>query len=90
MVGLRLKWLIDKDGFPQRTLSVLLNIDTVTYSKIENWQFALRKDFVPIIEEFYGLEKDSLAKIWLADKVYNVVKDKPAAKEALNAVEKIL
>ena len=50
----------------------------------------LRKECVPIIEEFYGLEKDSLAKIWLADKVYNVVKDEPAAKEALNAVEKIL
>ena len=64
--------------------------DTATYSKIENGLFALRKECVPIIEEFYGLEKDSLAKIWLADKVYNVVKDEPAAKEALNAVEKIL
>lgn len=67
-----------------------IDIDTATYSKIENGLFALRKECVPIIEEFYGLEKDSLAKIWLADKVYNVVKDEPAAKEALNAVEKIL
>lgn len=90
MVGLRLKQLRENAGLPQRKLAALLDIDTATYSKIEKGQFALRKDFVPMIEEFYGLEKDSFAKIWLVDKVYNVVKDEPAAKEALNAVEKIL
>ncbi len=90
MIGSRLKELREGAGLPQRKLAALLDIDTATYSKIENGQFALRKDFVPVIEEFYGLEKDSFAKIWLADKVYNVVKDEPAAKEALNAVEKIL
>ncbi len=90
MIGSRLKELREGAGLPQRKLAALLDIDTATYSKIENGQFALRKDFVPVIEEFYGLEKDSLAKVWLADKVYNVVKDEPAAKEALNAVEKIL
>lgn len=90
MIGSRLKELREGAGLPQRKLAALLDIDTATYSKIENGQFALRKDFVRVIEEFYGLEKDSLAKIWLADKVYNVVKDEPTAKEALNAVEKIL
>lgn len=90
MFGSRLKELREGAGLPQRKLAALLDIDTATYSQIGNGLFALRKVFVPVIEEFYGLEKDSLTKIWLADKVYNVVKDEPAAKEALNAVEKIL
>ena len=90
MLGSKLKKLREDAKLPQRKLAALLDIDTATYSKIENGLFSLRKESVPIIEEFYGLEKDSLAKIWLADKVYNVIKDEPAAKEALNAVEKIL
>lgn len=90
MIGSRLKELRESARLPQKKLAALLDIDTATYSKIENGQFELRKDFVPVIEEFYGLEKDSLAKIWLADKVYNVLKDEPVAKEALNAVEKKL
>ena len=46
----------------------------------------LRKECVPIIEEFYGLEKDALAKIWLADKVYDVLAEEDCAEGVINMV----
>ena len=90
MFGAKLKELREEANLPQRKLAALLDIDTATYSKIENGVFALKKECIPLIENFYGLEENSLATEWLADKVYNVVKDEPVAKDALNAVKKIL
>lgn len=90
MFAIRLKQLREDASLPQRKLAAILDIDTATYSKIENGLFTLKKEHISVLEKFYGLEKDSLAKLWLADKVYNVIKDEPVAKDALNEVKKIL
>ena len=43
MIGSRLKELREGAGLPQRKLAALLDIDTATYSKIENGHLHLRK-----------------------------------------------
>ena len=44
MFGSKLKQLREDAKLPQRKLAALLDIDTATYSKIENGLFALRKE----------------------------------------------
>lgn len=68
MFEAKLKQLREEVNIPQRKVAAL-DIDTATCSKIENGLFTLRKDFIPIIEEFYGLKKGALTTEWLADKV---------------------
>ena len=71
-----------------RQVASVLNMDTALLSKIERGERHLKKEQVPELAEFLKANKEELLTLWLADQLYNVIKDEPMADEALKSVTK--
>lgn len=48
----------------------------------------LKKEQIPILADLHKADKDELLILWLADQLYDVVKDEKFANEAMQAAEK--
>lgn len=83
----KLKELREQCELPQRKVAAALDIDTATYCKIENGNYSPRKEQVIQLADILNADKDELVKLWLADKVYLVVKDEQQANAVLNVVQ---
>lgn len=83
----RLKELRDQQGLPQRKIAAALDIDAATYCKMENGNYIPRRDQVIRISEILQCDTQELICIWLANRVYEIVKDEDGATDALKIVE---
>lgn len=83
----KLKQLRDFRQMPQRQIAAALEIDTATYCKIEKGDRRARRDQVLILSKLFGCKDDELLKLWLADQIYDVVKNEKEAIEVLNIVQ---
>lgn len=83
----KLKQLRDLRQMPQRQIAAALKIDTATYCKIEKGDRRARRDQVYILSELFECKEDELLKIWLADQIYDVVKNEKEASEVLSLVQ---
>lgn len=83
----KLKELRERCELPQRKVAAALDIDTATYCKIENGNYSPRKELVLQVADILKADKEELVKLWLADKVYLVVKDEQLANSVLNVVQ---
>jgi transcriptional regulator with XRE-family HTH domain len=86
----RIKQLRKELQLPQRKLAAALDIDTATYCKIEKGERRAKRKQVSIIAGLLKVDKDELLSLWLADQVYNMVKNEEHADKALNIVAKNL
>ena len=86
----KLKELRDQAKQPQRKVAAALDIDTATYSKIENGKYMPNRDFVLRLATFFGCDSEQLIKLWLADRVVEMVKDEQVAPEAIKLAAKIV
>ena len=86
----KLKELRDKAKQPQRKVAAALDIDTATYSKIENGKYMPNRDFVLRLASFFGCDSEQLIKLWLADRVVEMVKGEQVAPEAMELAVKIV
>ena len=86
----KLKELRDQAKQPQRKVAAALDIDTATYSKIENGKYMPNRDFVLRLATFFGYDSEHLIKLWLADRVVEMVKDELVAPEAMELAAKII
>jgi len=82
----RIKKLREERQLPLRKVAAALDIDSATYWKIERGERRARKEHVPIIAAILDTDPDELLSLWLADQVYNVIKDEEHADKALNIV----
>ena len=76
MFSERIKELRIRSRIPQRQLAAVLDIDTATYCKIEKGEIA----------QILHADKNELVKLWLADKVYDIVSEESNAQDVLNMV----
>lgn len=91
MLSEKLKLLREGAGLPQRKIAAVLDIDTATYSKIENGLFLPKKEQISILADILGGDKDELLKLWMAEKIAAVAKDdKNLAPDALKIVQESL
>ena len=91
MFSERIKELRVQNQMPQRQLAAALDIDTATYCKIERGERKARREQVEVIAYVLNADKKELIKLWLADKVYEVVSGESNVQDILNVVnEKIL
>lgn len=91
MFSERIKELRIQNQMPQRQLAAALDIDTATYCKIERGERKARREQVEVIAYVLNADKKELIKLWLADKVYEVVSGESNVQDILNVVnEKIL
>jgi transcriptional regulator with XRE-family HTH domain len=68
----------------QRQLAAHLDIDTPMYSKLERGERKAKRDQVIKIAKFLQVNQDELLTAWLADQLYELVKNEELA---INAVE---
>ena len=84
----KLKLLRESARLPQRKLSAALDIDTATYSKIENGLYLPRREIVIAIAQELGVDQGELLKLWMADRITSVAQeDRDLAVDALRIVE---
>jgi len=83
----RLKQLRADKQIPQRQLAAALEIDTATYCKIERGDRQAKREQVLILAKLLNTNQEELLNLWLADKVYYIVKDEKQAKTVLDIVQ---
>lgn len=86
--GEKVRSLRQKQKLYLRQVAPLLEMDTAQLSKIEKGLRQLKKEQIPILAELLKADKDELLILWLADQLYEVVKDEKFANEAMQVAEK--
>lgn len=62
-------------------------IDLPLQCKIENGLRRLKREQIPINASILNTNKEELLTIWLANQIYNVVKDEKTASKAIQIIE---
>lgn len=84
MLGAKLKELRENNGFVQRQIAAELEVDTAYISKVENEEKQLSKLHLKKISKLYKIPEKELLTLWLSDKIVELVKDEPTARESIN------
>lgn len=83
MLGSKLKELRESNGYVQRQIAAELEVDTAYISKVENDEKPLSKIHLKKLSKMYKISERELLTIWLTDKIKELVKDEPTAKESI-------
>jgi len=86
--GERIRTLREQQHLYLRQVAPLLEMDTAQLSKIEKGLRQLKREQIPIIAEILKASSDELMTLWLADQIYEVVKDEKMANQAMQVAEK--
>jgi len=86
--GSRIRELRTKQKMLLRQLASRLDVDTSIISKVERGNRYLKKEQIPALAEILKADKDELMTLWLADQVFDVIKDENMADEALKSVSR--
>lgn len=86
--GNKIRQLREQQSLLLRQVAPLLEIDTPLLSKIERGERTAKKEMVNKLADILKADKEELLTLWLADQVYDVVKDEKVANEALKSVSK--
>lgn len=85
--GNKIRQLREANNLLQRQVASKLEIDTPMLSKIERGDRKAKKEQVLLFAKIYHASKEDLLTLWLADKVYDLVKDEEIAGDALKVAE---
>ena len=85
--GNRIKELREQKGLLQKHVATKLDIDTPMLSKIERGERNAKKEHVAILARLFDVKEDELLSLWLAGKVYDMVKDEKNAIQAMQVAE---
>jgi len=88
--GERVRTLREKQNLYLRQVAPLLEMDTAQLSKIEKGLRQLKREQLPILAEILKVDKDELLILWLADQLYDVVKDEDVALKAIEAAVEVI
>lgn len=86
MLGVKLKELREMNGFVQRQIAALLEIDTAYISKMENSEKQISRVHLKKLATFYKVSEKELLTLWIADKIIKIIDQEKAGKEALQLV----
>lgn len=86
--GDRIRELRTKQNLLLRQLASMLDVDASIISKVERGSRQLKKEQIPILAQILKADKNELLILWLADQLYNVVKDEKFANEAIKIAVK--
>lgn len=88
--GEKIKEMRERNGLLQRQLASSLEIDTPMFSKIERGERRAKREQVLKLAELLQIDENELLTIWLADQVYEIIKDEETAEGALKVAESTL
>jgi len=90
IIGKKLRELREEKGLLLRQVAAELEVDTAYISKMERGEKNIRKEHILKFAEVYQINKQDLITLWLAERVYDIVKDEKTAINALNfAIKKL-
>lgn len=85
--GNKIRILREEQKMLLRQLAPLLDMDTAQLSKIERGERNAKKETVLKLAEILNVVPDELVTLWLADQIYDVVKDENTALKAMMVAE---
>lgn len=85
-----IKHLREQSGLIQRQIANLLSIDTPMLSKIERGVRSAKRRHVAQLSKIFNVPEEDLLSLWLADKIYDVVKDENVAIKAIQVAKQEL
>ncbi len=85
--GDKVRKLREQHNLLQRQVAGKLEIDTPMLSKIERGERRAKREQVILLANILEADQEELVTLWLADKVYEVVKDENNAIKALRVAE---
>lgn len=83
-LGQKIKELRESTGMFQRQLAAILEIGDGYLSKIESDQKAIKREHLKTISITFNSSFEELEALWIATKIYDIVKNE---KEGLNALK---
>ena len=87
----KLKQIRDSSGLPQRKIAAVLDIDTATYSKIENGKIMPSKEQIIMIAKTLNTSESELLEMWMAARIVAIAEtDLNLALAAMKIVGKTL
>lgn len=86
-LGQKIRELRESAGLKQRELAYKLGIGEGFLSKVENDQKPLKRDDLAKLSKLFKTPIDELNSLWLANKVYSIVRDEESALTALKVAE---
>lgn len=87
MLGAKLKELREAKGLVQRQVAAELEVDTAYISKMESTEKPVSRQHLKKLSLLLGIPEEELLILWLAEKLYDVVKDEDVALKAMHAAE---
>lgn len=86
MLGVKLKELRELNGFVQRQIAALLEIDTAYISKMESGDKQISRDHLKKLATVYKVSEKELTTLWVADKIIKIIEKEKVGQEALQIV----
>lgn len=87
----KLKQIRESAGLPQRKIAAVLDIDTATYSKIENGKIMPSKEQIIMIAKTLNTSESELLEMWMAARIVAIAEtDLNLALAAMKIVGKTL
>lgn len=85
--GEHIKQLREQNQLLQRQVASVLEIDTAMLSKIERGERRAKREHIPILASLLKANEKELFTIWLADQVYDIIKEEDNPTEILKVAE---
>jgi transcriptional regulator with XRE-family HTH domain len=90
MLGKKIKEMRENRGILQKEVAEVLRVNIAYVSKMEHGDKPVSKSYLSKLALLYDVSEKELYTLWLADKVYDVVKDQDVALKAIEIAEKNL
>lgn len=85
--GQKIKDLRENAGMLQRELAYKLKVGDAFISKVERNQKVLKKEHLKTLSKLFNIPHSELEILWLASKVYDLIKDEEKAIDVLKVAE---
>ena len=87
LFGGYIRQLREENNLLQRQVAAALEIDTPMLSKIERGERQAKREQLARFAKTFGAKEKELLNLWLADRIYDVIKDERDAAEAMRVAE---
>ena len=87
IIGQHLRELREEKGLLLRQVAAFLEVDTAYISKIKRGEKNIKREFILKLAELYNTNIEEMLILWLADQLFDLVKNEELGLKALKVTE---
>lgn len=87
IIGQHLRELREEKGLLLRQVAAFLEVDTAYISKMERGEKNIKREFILKLAELYNTNIEEMLILWLADQLFDLVKNEELGLKALKVTE---